>query len=361
MPIDPIRLPNTDFKWSNFFETANSIIDTSNLHEVYIEALQVETNALAANIGLLEDRILIVEGNTAILESGLSALDLRVVDVEANIVSLDLRIADIESNGAVANLSAIEDRLTDVEANVVSLDLRVIDLEAANLSSVAIGNTITLEPSELANVVNTGNASHLILDFYIPKGADGTTLKTDFSFVGDGVTTEFDLGVGAITNGSFIAWIEDGIWQQQGVDYNVSANNVVRTDPPANNAVIFGSILLSTLFSEDLSFDVATQWRGLLSNNCVMLQFPAVRSFEIPAGLVGTQTLVGTVPTANTYVKVSKNSTQIGQIDFYANGSFILSGNGAQLDPGDGLYIIGPVAADATFSDVSINILGSKI
>lgn len=39
--------------------------------------------------------------------------------------------------------------------------------------SVEPGNTYTLDPGEPARVVNRGTASHLILDFYIPKGDKG--------------------------------------------------------------------------------------------------------------------------------------------------------------------------------------------
>lgn len=37
--------------------------------------------------------------------------------------------------------------------------------------TVEVGNVVTVDESQLANVVNAGNVQHAVLDFYLPKGA----------------------------------------------------------------------------------------------------------------------------------------------------------------------------------------------
>lgn len=74
-----------------------------------------------------------------------------------------------------------------------SANVQLIGASGGGASSVTVGTTTTLAPGQNATVVNSGTASDLVLDFGIPRGADG-----DDGADGDAAT----IAVGTVTTGA---------------------------------------------------------------------------------------------------------------------------------------------------------------
>lgn len=92
----------------------------------------------------------------------------------------------------------------------------------------------------------------------------GAQAVRTFAFTGDGIADTFDLatqisGLTAIGAGALVLWIEDGVPQHPGVDFTISGTSIVRDEPPANGAAIFGYFVDSVALAVPADYYIHSQ------------------------------------------------------------------------------------------------------
>ncbi len=100
---------------------------------------------------------------------------------------------------------------------------------------------------------------------------------------------------------------------------------------------------------------------GVMTNGQLVFQYIADENIRIPSGASGSVAKAGVASTGNVNLDIKKNGSDSGDITFNvsATGSFTVGSN-IDLVSGDLLQITGPVTADATLADVSINIRAQR-
>lgn len=109
------------------------------------------------------------------------------------------------------------------------------------------------------------------------------------------------------------------------------------------------------------NFGIPTWLEGLPLDAEKVFEFKANFDFTIPPSLAGTKVTVGTNPTATAVYNVNKNGSSIGTISIATDGTVTLGGAGASFSAvsNDVYSLTAPTPADATLSDVSVNVLAT--
>jgi VCBS repeat-containing protein len=110
-------------------------------------------------------------------------------------------------------------------------------------------------------------------------------------------------------------------------------------------------------------YDVAGGLPGLPGAGATVLIFTAVRAVAFPANFSGSRGSVGVNPTATAAYTIKNGSTTIGTISISTGGAFTFtttSGTSKSLAAGDRLTVIAPGSQDATLSDVSFTLAGTR-
>jgi len=100
---------------------------------------------------------------------------------------------------------------------------------------------------------------------------------------------------------------------------------------------------------------------GVVGNSEKLFVVAIARTVVFPAGVSGSEAVVGTAPTADAVFSLQKNGVQFGTVTFAASataGTFSVASD-TTFAPGDVLSVIGPATADATLADVSITLRGT--
>lgn len=112
----------------------------------------------------------------------------------------------------------------------------------------------------------------------------------------------------------------------------------------------------------DQPYDIKVFIPGTIGAGQLVLRDVAMRDYQIPHGLDGSQGYIGTHATASGYFSVRRNGTEVVRINF-SDGSSAVSftayvAGPYDFEPGDRLEVFAPASADDTLADVSLGILG---
>lgn len=144
------------------------------------------------------------------------------------------------------------------------------------------------------------------------------------------------------------------------------ANDAVTSGKLADNAVDTAAIqddavTIAKAADEMLGYDVAGGCVSTPSASGYVLNFIAVRNFQIPSGAVGSYAKAQTAATAEATFTIYKNGVSIGTFVFAAAGTtatFNSFGSTVSFTAGDVLTIKAPGSADATLADIGITLKG---
>lgn len=110
-------------------------------------------------------------------------------------------------------------------------------------------------------------------------------------------------------------------------------------------------------------YGIVTYFPGSPEANEVLLTHLAAWAAEFPADLIGSATFATVAATAQTDLAVIVNGTQVGTMRFTAGsstGSF-LAGPEFSLPLGGMLAVVAPATKDATLSDISFTLAGTRL
>jgi len=110
-------------------------------------------------------------------------------------------------------------------------------------------------------------------------------------------------------------------------------------------------------------FDVPAEWRGVLTNSCVIRQFIAVRAFEFAAvNLVGSEAAVTVNPTATMTITFNKNGSPFATLAYSTSGvpTFTMA-SPTSFAIGDTFSAVGQASADATGAGAYFTLLGVRL
>jgi hypothetical protein len=102
---------------------------------------------------------------------------------------------------------------------------------------------------------------------------------------------------------------------------------------------------------------------GIPEPNDVLLPHIAAWAAEFPPDLVGSYAIAVVAATSQTDIAINVSGTQVGTMRFAAGsavGTF-LPGAAFSLAQGDVLTVVAPALADATLSDISFTLTGSRV
>lgn len=127
------------------------------------------------------------------------------------------------------------------------------------------------------------------------------------------------------------------------------------------------------LLGKSSGADYATEWQtqpydlGIYipdepTADMICARVAAVRAFTLPASLTGSVASAGTAATASTVFTIHKGVSSIGTVTFDASataGTFSFASS-VSFASGDVLRITAPATPDATLSDISISLAGTR-
>ncbi|TCG08385.1 hypothetical protein BZM27_12695 [Paraburkholderia steynii] len=109
-------------------------------------------------------------------------------------------------------------------------------------------------------------------------------------------------------------------------------------------------------------YDMLMYCPGLPANNAVMARIITPRAVTLPASLTGSYASADVAATASTSLNITRNGSVIGSVNFAAgaaSGTFTFASQ-VVTAPGDILKIVNQATADATLSNISVTLVGSR-
>lgn len=108
-------------------------------------------------------------------------------------------------------------------------------------------------------------------------------------------------------------------------------------------------------------YDVSFMKNSAPTANEILLRFPCVRSFSLPASLTGSAGTAGTTATGSTTLTCNKNGSSFGTIVFGAGASTptFTAASLTNFVAGDVITIVAPGTPDATLANIAVTLLGA--
>lgn len=104
-------------------------------------------------------------------------------------------------------------------------------------------------------------------------------------------------------------------------------------------------------------------WRGILTDDCVLLEFAPAEDFALPAALPGSTGVCRTNPASSAAtISLQKNGVEFGTLTFDGAGdpTYTAAAPAAFVGGADILTIKGQASADAAFADVFGTLFGTR-
>lgn len=145
-------------------------------------------------------------------------------------------------NVYTAGASAVTLQISSLSQMVITRISSGSDILEQGVNTLSIGTTTTGEPGTQASVTNSGTAKDVVLDFTIPRGADGTGGGSSYTLPPATAST-----LGGVKIGSGISVASDGTISASGGSGGLTLETITAGEPSLYNSLAGATVDVSHL------------------------------------------------------------------------------------------------------------------
>lgn len=257
----------------------------------------------------------------------------------------------VAPNAMAADLDLGSNRLLNVAQGINGTD----GVNLNQLTNVATSIATTIAASGGESGTTTGDP--ITINYGVADGSQGTSNRTVFD-----LNTLF--GVSSL-NGLTV--VVNGVVQIPGRSYTLNGTVVTFVSSlDANTEILFIYGELSPTPTTSLTvnnYDIAVHIDGIPSSNQEVLRLVAVRDILFQDNFANSQATANIAATAETTFTIKVDGVSVGTIVFAASGTsgtFSTSGGELLVSTGEVLSIENQATPDATLSDISFTLFGTR-
>lgn len=129
--------------------------------------------------------------------------------------------------------------------------------------------------------------------------------------------------------------------------------------------IVTGNFMASDIEDADArygGYDLAAEYNGVLSSHLLLMHHIFTRQVTFPSGLSGSMGSASTPATTQCDFDIKKNGANVGTMRYpagSASATFLMASQ-QTFSAGDILKVVSPVTPDATLSDITFTLFGSR-